>query len=107
MRVKQLSVIGSVLVLGIFLLPAVLATASYAAGPPVFSTPINLSNNSAKAIDPNVQNVGSKVFVTWTEGSGGIKFRNSSNGGVTWSPPITSPALRISNKGGVAQYPLM
>src|ERR1700730_9124365 len=107
MRAKLLSVIGSILVLSIFLIPAVLATTSYAVSPPVFSTPLNLSNDSGRAIDFHVQNVGSKVFVTWTEGAGGIKFRNSSNGGVTWSPPITNPAIKISGSGGVAQYPLM
>jgi hypothetical protein len=54
-----------------------------------------------------VQNVGMNVYVSWTEGSGGIKFRASYNGGLTWNPPLNKPALTISAKGGTTQYPLM
>lgn len=74
---------------------------------PSFSTPINLSNDSGNAQYPNVQTNGSYVYVTWTESSRGIYFRESSNGGDTWTPPTTSTALRLSTSGGVASYPLM
>jgi hypothetical protein len=47
------------------------------------------------------------VYVSWTEQSGGILFRSSSDGGSTWSPPTSSAALKLSSSGGVASYPLM
>ena len=72
-----------------------------------FGTAVNISNDSAKAQFPDVVNVGDYVYVSWTEGSGGILFRASSDGGSSWSPPLTSPATRISPKGGTTQYPLM
>ncbi len=100
-QVKKLSIsVASVFALALFVLPS-LVTASYASGP-TFSTPINLSNDLGRAIDPNIQNVGSKVYVVWTEGSGGIMFKASPDGGVTWNA-----TLKISNRGGVSQYPLM
>lgn len=76
---------------------------------PSFATPINLSNDNAAAKFPNVQSNGLHVYVSWTEGAKGIKFRASSNGGATWQPPVTSPALtlNISTPSAVAQYPLM
>jgi hypothetical protein len=75
--------------------------------PPVFKTPINISNDKGSAQDPNIQNIGSQVYVVWTERSGGIRFRESPDGGVTWNPPLNMSALRISNLGGSTQYPLM
>ena len=74
---------------------------------PTFSTPINLSNDSGNARFPNVQNDGTNVYVSWTEQSGGILFRAGSDGGSSWSPPTSSPALKLSPSGGVASYPLM
>lgn len=70
---------------------------------PAFSKPINLSNDTAVAQFPNVQSVGGHVYVSWTENSSGIKFRESSNGGKTWGGTLTV------SKGvsGMAQYPLM
>ncbi len=50
-----------------------------------FSPAINLSNDKGSASFPNVQAIGSNVYVTWSEGSGGILFRASNNYGVTWS----------------------
>ena len=75
--------------------------------PPVFSKAINISNDPASAQDPNVQSVGTHVYVAWTERSSGIRFRESSDGGVSWTPALNSPALRISSLGGTTQYPLM
>ena len=74
---------------------------------PVFNTPINLSNDSGRAQFPDVVNVGIHVYAAWTEGSRGIFFRASSNGGSTWAPPLSSSALRISPTGGTTQYPVM
>jgi hypothetical protein len=72
-----------------------------------FSAPINLSNDTGSAKYPNVQNSGENVYVSWTEESGGIEFRASSDGGLNWQPPLSSPALTISSPGGITQYPLM
>jgi hypothetical protein len=80
---------------------------SFAVSSPTFSAPINLSNDSGNAQYPNVQNNGSNVYVSWTEASRGIFFRQSSDGGSTWNPPTTSSALKLSSSGGVASYPLM
>ena len=77
------------------------------ASPPVFGKAINISNDSASAQYPNVQSVGTHVYVAWTERSGGIRFRASQDGGVTWTPSLDSQALRISALGGTTQYPLM
>jgi hypothetical protein len=67
----------------------------------------NLSNDTYQAHYPWVANVGSHVYVSWTEGAHGIYFRSSPNNGTTWNPPTSSPALRISNPGGTAQYPIV
>src|SRR5579872_739993 len=69
--------------------------------------PINLSHDGGRALYPNVQSVGQHVYVVWTEGGRGIKFRTSPDGGITWFPPINMPALTISSPGGTAQYPMM
>jgi hypothetical protein len=82
-----------------------LASASTAA--PSFVQAYNLSNDSGKAQDPNVQNSGSHVYATWTEASAGIFFRSSPDNGTTWSPPLTSVALKLSQRGGTTQAPLM
>lgn len=79
----------------------------YAQGNPVFAKAYNLSNDENKAGQANVQNSGSHVYVAWSESSYGISFRSSPNGGVTWDPPLTSSALRLSVAGGVSQFPLM
>lgn len=63
---------------------------------------INLSNDSYNASYPNVQNVGSNVYVAWSEGSHGIWFKSSTDGGLIWGT-----AIRLSPTGGVAQFPLM
>jgi len=89
-----------------FALPSLVAIVSFAAGP-VFSTPVNLSNDANQAQQPDIVNVKSHIFVAWTEASRGVLFRESSNGGSTWVPATSSPALRISSSGGVAAYPLI
>lgn len=77
--------------------PILLASASA-----LSATSINLSNDSSNASFPNVQNVGNNVYLVWSEGSRGIFFRSSTNGGATFGTPI-----KISPTGGVAQFPLM
>src|SRR2546428_14068648 len=74
---------------------------------PVFGPPINLSNDSGIAEFPNVQNVGNREYVAWTEGSGGIKLRESPDSGATWNPPLNQPALNITLPGGTSQHPLI
>jgi len=49
--------------------------------------------------NPNVQSVGSNVYVTWTDKSGGIYFKTSPNDGATWNPTV-----RVGSGG---QYPIM
>ncbi|MFI5419360.1 MAG: sialidase family protein, partial [Nitrososphaerales archaeon] len=74
---------------------------------PSFSSPVNISNDANQAHYPWVANVGSNVYVAWTEEDHGIFFRASSNDGGSWSPPLSSPGLRISPHGGVASYPIV
>ena len=93
-KLKLSSVILSIV--AILVVPALIANASFAAVQPVFGAPVNLSNDSRIAKSPNIQNVGSHIYVAWTEQSGGILFRASPDGGVTWSPPLTSSGLKIS-----------
>jgi hypothetical protein len=105
---KRYSVVGGfVLVLiilgGTFSLLPVMASSSAQK----FSPAINLSNDAGVAKDATISNNGQNVYVAWTESSKGIFFRESSNGGSTWSPPTTGSALKLSPKGGVAQFPVM
>ena len=72
-----------------------------------FRAAVNLSNDAAIAKWPAVSNNGQNVYVAWSEGSGGIFFRVSTNGGAGWTPSLSSPALKISIAGGVAQFPVM
>ena len=92
---------------GTVFLPLIPSRGSSAANSPTFGTPINISADTASAQDPIVQNVGTHVYVAWTERGGGIKFRASPDGGSSWIPPLNKPALKISNAGGTAQYPVM
>jgi hypothetical protein len=73
---------------------------------PTFQPGFNRSNDANVAKFPNVQNSGSNVYVVWEEGAKGVFFRSSPDNGTTWSPALTSPALRLSSKG-TAQAPLM
>jgi hypothetical protein len=63
---------------------------------------MNLSNDANQAHYPWVVNVGSNVFVAWTEEDHGIMFRASTNDGSTWST-----VQKISPHGGVADYPIV
>jgi hypothetical protein len=74
---------------------------------PTFAAPINLSNDAGAASFPWITNVGLHVYVAWTEEAGGMMFRASADGGYNWNPPVSSPAMRISNPGGVSQAPIV
>lgn len=76
----------------------------HAAGPAIQNGPTVLSGSATNAKEPAVSTSanGQYVYVAWTEGSSGIYFTVSSNGGSSWSTPI-----KISNKGGTAQFPVM
>ena len=65
------------------------------AATPTFGTPTSLG----PGYNPNVQSVGSNVYVTWTDKSGGIFFKASVNDGLSWKP-----AVRVGNGG---QIPIM
>lgn len=67
------------------------------------STSINLSSDTYNANYPNIQNVGSNVYVAWSEGSHGIWFKVSHDGGLSWSV-----STRLSPTGvGSSQFPLV
>jgi hypothetical protein len=95
------------LLLAILIAPAFIANVSFGVTQPVFGSPINLSNDARIAKNPNIQNVGSHIYVAWAEQSAGILFRASPDGGSTWSPPVSSLGLRLSPAGGVASAPLI
>ena len=102
---KQLLVLTTLVAATLFLMTSA-PMIVFAAGSISFGAPINLSNDSAKAATPDVFNVGSHVYVVWSEGGGGIRFRESPDGGITWNPPVASSALRLSTLG-VGQGPLI
>jgi len=112
-NVSKALVISSATALALILLAGAFSAFSFtstAATTPTFSPAFNLSNDAGKAKDPAVSNNGQNVYVAWTEGSGGIKFRASADGGVTWRPPTTSTAKKISSSSGcsgVASFPVM
>jgi hypothetical protein len=79
---------------------------------PVFSMPLNLSDDGnasvlLNATNPDVMSVGLHVYVVWSEYSTGIYFRESTDGGVTWNPPLNDSATIISRPGGRASAPLL
>jgi hypothetical protein len=97
--------IFSIPLLILLLVPSLFATVSFGATP-TFGPAINLSHDSGLAQYPAVSNYQDHVYVVWSEGSGGILFRESSNGGSTWTPSTSSPALKLGPKGH-AQFPVM
>jgi hypothetical protein len=73
----------------------------------VFNTPINLSNDVGQASFPWITNVGTNVYVAWSELGAGLFFRSSSDGGYNWNPPVSSEAMILSHPGGVTQAPIV
>jgi len=104
---KPTLIVGITLALFIFGSAFSLLMVTSTALTPTFRPAINLSNDNGVAKDATISNNGLNVYVAWTEGSKGVLFRMSPDGGITWVPPTTSPALKLSPKGGVAQFPVM
>jgi hypothetical protein len=65
--------------------------------------PTLLSSATSSAKEPAVSSSanGEYVYVAWTQEGGGIYSTVSRNGGSSWSKP-----LKISQKGGTAQFPV-
>ncbi len=66
---------------------------------PVFETPFNLGQSKVNATNPDIWNVGSRIYVTWAQGGTGLMFRESPDGGNTWSPPLSSKPLNLAPAG--------
>lgn len=104
---KRKIICYSMFILGTFLVSTVFAgpiLAAYAQSSssqvqPIFSTPINLSGGSSQATNPDVWNVGNHVYVAWSEGSNGLMFRESPDGGTTWYPQVSQAAENLSTTG--------
>jgi len=102
LKVSSIAVIALLLLagstFGILWVHAASSTPTLQYGPTI------LSGSATDAKEPAVSTSanGQYVYVAWTEGSGGIYSTVSSNGGSTWSTP-----LKISNKGGTTQFPVM
>src|SRR5579872_827897 len=97
--------VGAIAVLFFFSVLLLTIPSIYASGTnqssPTQTPPVNLSNDSINATNPAVASSGSHVYVAWSEGAGGIKFRSSPDNGTTWDPPILPvvlPATTISNQ---------
>ncbi len=82
-------------ILGVLVLSSLISVAAAAA-------PVNISSSAGSSTDPDIWNVGSTVYVVWTEGNQGIFFRSSPNDGATWNLP-----LKLSTGFGLTQYPLV
>jgi hypothetical protein len=72
--------------------------------PSVQNGPTLLSGSATTAKEPAVTTSadGKWVFVAWTQGSGGIYFTASSNGGSSFNAP-----MKISKVKGTTQFPVM
>ncbi len=96
------SIIAFVAIIVLLLFNPLITVANSGSSQVTFSTPVNLSSDKGSANYPNVQALGSYVYVTWSEGGGGILFKASDNYGATWN--VTR---KISTGSGTARYPLM
>jgi hypothetical protein len=85
------ALIISSLVLLLMLPALIVSTSAFSIG-----TSTNLSNDSFNATYPNIQNVGSNVYAAWSEGSHGVLFRESLDGGQTWSTPVSLATRQTS-----------
>ncbi len=104
---SKIAIILAAVIFANILLIGIASGKSSAQSQPVFGAPIDLSNDQNTATTPNVQSVGSNVYVVWAEQNRGVLFRTSPDGGETWNPPVTEPALKISPPGGIPEDPLM
>ena len=66
-----------------------------------FSAPTELGDGISKEVSsPQLASIGNNVFAVWqdrTDGDGGddIKFRRSTDNGLSWIPPLTDPATTL------------
>jgi len=76
----------------------------HAAGPTLQHGPMVLSGSATTAKEPAVStsNDGTDIYVAWTQGSSGIYFAMSANGGSTFTAP-----KKISTASGTTQFPVM
>jgi len=59
----------------------------------------NLSANPGTSWSPQIAASGSNLFVVWedqTLGNSEVFFRRSTDGGITWDPPLEQPAANLS-----------
>lgn len=102
----------SILACAFVLLAALVSTrvsfqpGAYGQSQPIFGGSFDLSNNAVNATNPDIWNVGSHVYVVWVQNTTGLEFRESPDGGATWSPPLSSPPLDLS-LGGYSGAPLL
>jgi hypothetical protein len=107
-RYEKILKVSSFVVIALFLLAGmslgILWVNAASSTPVIQYGPKVLSGSATDAKEPAVQTSanGQYVYVSWTEGSGGIYSSVSSNGGNTWSTP-----LKISKSGGTTQFPVM
>jgi len=70
--------------------------------PPIGTPAIDLNINAGifPSLPAIVEAVGGNVYVAWPSGSNEILFRASTDGGVTFNPPLTSAPTNLSNNAG-------
>jgi len=73
-------------------------------GGATFSTPVNLATNTTGSLAPEMAiGVDGSINVVWEDDfnfQSDISFRRSTDGGLNFSPTITSPAINLSNNTG-------
>lgn len=75
----------------------------------------NISATLGSSLFPQIAVNGSNIFVAWEEGNVDqpdrfcsqcdILFRRSTDGGVTWDPPLDQPAVNLSANTATSLYP--
>ena len=84
----------------VIMMPAIAVQAST---PVTFGTPVKLGTG----YNPNVQSAGSNVYVAWTDKTGGIFFRASTNDGQTWGSLVKIGTGRsVPHNVGVRRHDL-
>jgi hypothetical protein len=74
-----------------------------------FSVPTNISSNSDSSVTPQVAgDAAGNIYVAWeddTASNSNILFRCSTDGGLTFLPPINLPPINLSNSTGYSFSP--